>query len=273
MKLTEVANVLRKQGHTVTLYKRPDGGYRVSSIDGLKFSIGGNAGNDYARNLLGASLSRKQYEQREKARPLALAGKQDTKMTFINWRKSKRKGGKAVKETVKKKGPRPQSLTPRKGDTPEERREKNRIRRMRAKLKKKGVETSARILRKRLKYDNLSGVTKLLSNKSRKSAGLAYSANVLKVLEFAEMLLSYDSSESARLFYEGISSTLYQWSNSMMDHSVVEMNEALYDALKRLRDGYPVDWEILASDVLTIAVDGHNEALSVAGEWGIDLDA
>ena len=273
MKLTELANALRKQGHNVTLYKRPDGGYRVSSIDGLKFSISGNTGNDYARGLLGDSLSAKQYEQRAKARPLALEGKQDTKTTFVRWRKSKRKDGEPVKERVKKSGPRQQSLTPRKGDTAEERREKNRVRRMRRRLAKHGVETTASVLRKRLKYSTLTELTKILTNKSRHEAGLAYAKAVDDLSDFVAVVADMERSPMSDEFKDAIRRNLDDMRLSFAEAFITKVYNALYEIQKKLRTGIAVDWEVSYNEILGILAEGFEEGQRIADEWEIDLDA
>ena len=62
MKLIKVVEKLRAEGHTVTAKKRKDGGIKITSIDGVKFS--GIKGNATARAMTGEKLSTQQLAQR-----------------------------------------------------------------------------------------------------------------------------------------------------------------------------------------------------------------
>ena len=170
MTIKKVVEALRAQGHKVKVYVRPDGGQRITKIDGLKFSVSGNEGNDFGRGLIGDTLTKKQYEQRRTIQPLAQEGKQATITPFyVN-----KKGRKVTRKNAKK----PQSLTIRKGDTAQEKAIKRRIRKLRKKLKEHGQKTTAKILRGRIKRYGLEDTLKVLANKTRKDAGIAYPASV-----------------------------------------------------------------------------------------------
>lgn len=62
MKLIKVVEKLRAEGHNVTTKKRTDGGIKITSIDGVKFS--GIKGNTQARAMSGEKLSTQQLAQR-----------------------------------------------------------------------------------------------------------------------------------------------------------------------------------------------------------------
>lgn len=62
MNLREIANELRKQGHSVSYTARSDGSIVINFIDGQKFQ--GKEGNKSARSMLGVDLSEKQKQQR-----------------------------------------------------------------------------------------------------------------------------------------------------------------------------------------------------------------
>lgn len=62
MRLIKVVEKLRAEGHTVTTKKRKDGGFKITSIDGVKFS--GVKGNATARAMTGEKLSTQQLAQR-----------------------------------------------------------------------------------------------------------------------------------------------------------------------------------------------------------------
>lgn len=74
MQVRDMVQALTNQGHLVTYYIRPDGGLRITSIDGQRFSISGNAGNDAARKMLGTSLTAQQKSQRATAAVEAAKG-------------------------------------------------------------------------------------------------------------------------------------------------------------------------------------------------------
>lgn len=62
MNLRDIANELRKQGHSVSYTARSDGSIIINFIDGQKFQ--GKEGNKSARSMLGLDLSEKQKKQR-----------------------------------------------------------------------------------------------------------------------------------------------------------------------------------------------------------------
>lgn len=62
MTLRDIANELRKQGHSVSYTARSDGSIIINFIDGQKFQ--GKEGNKTARSMLGVGLSEKQKKQR-----------------------------------------------------------------------------------------------------------------------------------------------------------------------------------------------------------------
>ena len=61
MKVRQIINILRSQGHKVTYYERRDGGVLIKSIDGQTFT--GATGNLYARAMTGQTLSVKRATQ------------------------------------------------------------------------------------------------------------------------------------------------------------------------------------------------------------------
>ena len=71
--LFELAKQARQMGYKVKLEARGDGGYNVSSINGISFK--GREGNKQLRIITGASLSAKQTAQRTEAGKTALIRK------------------------------------------------------------------------------------------------------------------------------------------------------------------------------------------------------
>lgn len=103
MQVRDMVQALTDKGHLVTYYVRPDGGLRITSIDGERFSISGNAGNERARKILGTSLSARQKSQRATA---ALEAKQGHLVTSQKPRlsKSEKKALKKANVALKKLG-------------------------------------------------------------------------------------------------------------------------------------------------------------------------
>lgn len=54
MKLIEIIKELQKQGNVINYYHRKDGGYIITSINGVKYR--GATGNNVARSMLGTTL-------------------------------------------------------------------------------------------------------------------------------------------------------------------------------------------------------------------------
>lgn len=67
MSVKEIAELLVKQGHKVNVKKRSDGGYIITSIDGMKYV--GATGNIEARRIVGATLSHAREYQLKRIKP------------------------------------------------------------------------------------------------------------------------------------------------------------------------------------------------------------
>lgn len=67
MSVKEIAELLVKQGHKVNVRKRSDGGYIITSIDGMKYV--GATGNIEARRIVGATLSHARAYQLKRIKP------------------------------------------------------------------------------------------------------------------------------------------------------------------------------------------------------------
>ncbi len=86
----QVAEALKDQGHSVKTYHRPDGGFRIIEIDGVKFSKASSKGNSYARSILrnysvaskinplDLDVSSKRLDQLQKARVRAVRSRKTT---------------------------------------------------------------------------------------------------------------------------------------------------------------------------------------------------
>lgn len=275
MTIKKVVEALRAQGHKVKVYVRPDGGQRITKIDGIKFSVSGNEGNDFGRGLIGDTLTKKQYEQRRTIQPLAQEGKQATITPFyVN-----KKGRKVTRKNAKK----PQSLTIRKGDTDQEKAIKRRIRKLRKKLKEHGQKTTAKVLRGRIKRYGLEDTLKVLANKTRKDAGIAYPASVESYEDYLIMV-------QGRYGYASLDSLVRNVT------SILELNKRrLADVLfsgDMSRGIYPIiyevekickDWQASGQDgepsligyedeILRRIQQSRAEAEAIAQAWGLDLD-
>lgn len=116
MSVKESIEELRRLGYKVEARKRSDGGYIITSINGLKFS--GATGNTYARSLLGEELSQKRAEQltfnvkkyikgAKKKATLDEEMKKELRKVQRKWRKNKVTAhitSKKVKEHIKSEG-------------------------------------------------------------------------------------------------------------------------------------------------------------------------
>lgn len=271
MTIKKIAELLKRQGHKVTLYKRPDGGYRVTKIDGIKFDVGGNAGNDFARNLAGRDITRAQVEQRRKAQPLALAGKTETKYPTRTTKK-----GKIVKMRYR---PRPQSLTIRKGDTAREIDIKKRIRKMRAKLKNQGVITNAKTLRQRIKREGLENTVTTLSNISRNRAGIAYPRAVESLQDYISVILNdkHRDIEGVTYFVESVNALLESKKKALADellsaHPPIGLYALIYEIEKVLDSGMPFDADPYVRQAFNYISQANALAYARAEAWGIDLN-
>lgn len=275
MTIKKVVEALRAQGHKVKVYVRPDGGQRITKIDGLKFSVSGNEGNDFGRGLIGDTLTKKQYEQRRTIQPLAQEGKQATITPFyVN-----KKGRKVTRKNAKK----PQSLTIRKGDTAQEKAIKRRIRKLRKKLKEHGQKTTAKVLRGRIKRYGLEDTLKVLANKTRKDAGIAYPASVESYEDYLIMV-------QGRYGYASLDS-LVRNVTSILELNKRRLSDVLFSG-DMSRGIYPIiyevekickDWQASGQEgepslvgyedeILRRIQQSRAEAEAIAQAWGLDLD-
>lgn len=275
MTIKKVVEALRAQGHKVKVYIRPDGGQRITKIDGIKFSVSGNEGNDFGRGLIGDTLTKKQYEQRRTIQPLAQEGKQATITPFyVN-----KKGRKVTRKNAKK----PQSLTIRKGDTAQEKAIKRRIRKLRKKLKEHGQKTTAKILRGRIKRYGLEDTLKVLANKTRKDAGIAYPASVESYEDYLIMV-------QGRYGYASLDS-LVRNVTSILELNKRRLSDVLFSG-DMSRGIYPIiyevekickDWQASGQEgepsligyedeILRRIQQSRAEAEAIAQAWGLDLD-
>lgn len=65
--INKVVYLLREQGHSVETYRRPDGGVRITAIDGMRFAKSGAEGNNLGRSMTGTFMSKAQTIQRKRA--------------------------------------------------------------------------------------------------------------------------------------------------------------------------------------------------------------
>jgi hypothetical protein len=68
MNVREMIGALISKGYSVTSYVRPDGGVRITSINGQRFEKSSAQGNQMARLLLSVRMTKSQIKQRRLAR-------------------------------------------------------------------------------------------------------------------------------------------------------------------------------------------------------------
>lgn len=66
IKVVTLISILRSRGHSVKFYRRPDGSYRITEINGVTYT--GSTGNKVARQILGVKISEKREKQLERIR-------------------------------------------------------------------------------------------------------------------------------------------------------------------------------------------------------------
>ena len=140
--LLDAIITLKQQGHKVTYIKRKDGGYVVTSVDGIRFNQHDRQGNAFVRELTGKNLTESfqrrlsQQAERRRVDPLPPEVKKALRRTQRAWLKGKREGGKYT------------------GDI------------------------TTKTTRRRLKYEGIEATLKVLEKNIRYSQGYAYEENV-----------------------------------------------------------------------------------------------
>lgn len=229
MRTSKVVELLRAQGRQVSVYKRPDGGLRITKIDGIKFTL--SEGNNFARQLVGEDLGRTMYEQRRRASIPALEGKR------------------------RQKAKRP-SLTIRKKDTSEIKRQKQQVKRALRKARKsmKTKKISAEQVVKKIKREGYSKTAKGLLNTARHEAGLAYAGQVVALRDFVAVvyeMANLDSSKETSLLDSN-----REW---FADAYISFAYNALYEIQKGIKEGR--DYSILYTMSLEV-LDAINEGIA-----------
>lgn len=207
MRAIDVVKLMRSKGHKITIYKRPDGGIRVTGIDGIKFSSSNSEGINFLRESAKINISEKAYRQKRANEQVAREGKQRQKMKYP-------------------------SLTIRKGDSKSvrqmKRRTKNALKRAR-----KYRKTNMRQVSQRIRREGYERTIEALDNIARKESGLAYAKNVENLADFVLITL-----ESAWRTAKGRELHLHLIHNSetFLDTAIGYCNEVLYDIQKIVRE-------------------------------------
>lgn len=218
MRTINVVKELRNQGHRVSYVTRADGGVRIYSVDGIKFSKSKSDGNNYARELADINLTAKQYSQRRES------------------------GDVALKLSKARKTQRLPSLSVRKADKAMKRKQKNEIRRLMRKLNKQRVSQGEKPfdpikLRQRIRRQGYGETAKTIKNILLKSAGIAYPRAVESFVEHIdELTIKYDS-DDLKALVDRTKQALERATNLIMDSTLHHLYEEFYDVEKALRDG------------------------------------
>lgn len=273
MTTRKIVEELEKQGHNVKVYERPDGGLRITEIDGIKFPSSNNKGNDFARNLLNEHLSEKQKKHIRENLPKAQEGKQRTKLPSRARRNPK--NPKKPYTPPKK----PQSFSPRKGDTEEEKELKRKIRNIRNKLGRRGFITDINILWLSLQRDGLQRLYEKLVHIARKQAGLAYPKAVDALHDYIQVMIKdrYNDIEGVNFFAETIMTDLTIFRKEMLDISLSKdtnkgIYAKLYDIEHILQWNLPFHYITWTNTIKNMILDSVTEARKIANAWNIDLD-
>lgn len=273
MTTRKIVEELTKQHHKVKVYERPDGGIRITEIDGIKFLASNNKGNDFARNLLNVQLSEKQKKHIRENLPKAQAGKQRTKLPP----KARRNPKNPKKPYTPPK--KPQSFSPRKSDTEQDLDLKRKIRRIRRKLWERGFVTDLNILWQSLARDGLQRLYEKLVHISRKQAGLAYPKAVNSLADFIQVVIrdKYNDVEGVIYFSDTIITLLIQNRKALLDISLSNDDRKgiyakLYEIQKILDWSLAFDYITWTNDLRNMILESAQEAQKIAEAWNIDIE-
>lgn len=217
MRTIDVVKALRSHSHRVSYVKRADGGIRIYSVDGIRFSKTNSDGNNYARELADLNLSSKQFSQRRES------------------------GEVALKLAKARKSERLPSLSVRKADKAMKRKQKIALRKLVRKLnqqrKSQGQMPFDPIkLRQRIRRQGYGETGKTIKNILLKNAGIAYPRAVESFVEYLDNLaLKYDSDALDSLVAR-TKQALARATNLIMDVTLRHLYETFYDVEKELRD-------------------------------------
>lgn len=155
--IIDIISQLQSLGNKITYIKRKDGGYRITSINGIKYK--GSSGNTVARGMAGATISKAREVQLERIQ----------------------KANRRVKGKIKKKSPLPDDI-------------KKQLHRIQRKWRREhetseGFITTAKV-RWLIEHYGLDEARKSLNNMERYASGLAYEANVLALAERIQKFLN-----------------------------------------------------------------------------------
>lgn len=105
MKVLSLVTELTAAGHSVNFIQRPDGGIRITGIDGQQFSSGSSKGNEAARRILGkGELSKSQRSQRSEAGLLTFEAHKYTNKKIERLTKREKKELRKLNRLSKKRG-------------------------------------------------------------------------------------------------------------------------------------------------------------------------
>lgn len=105
MKVLSLVTELTAAGHSVNFIQRPDGGIRITGIDGRQFSSGGSKGNETARRILEkGELSKSQRSQRAEAGLLTVEAHKYTNKKIEKLTKREKKELRKLNRISKKRG-------------------------------------------------------------------------------------------------------------------------------------------------------------------------
>lgn len=210
MSIKEVITELNKKGYDVSYYKRKDGGYRITRINGEHFS--GSAGNVRARLIVGTTLS--------EARARALS-KLKTPKGKGSYNKRRR-----------------QALDP---ET------KKRIQKLQRQYRKSGKQEGKPTIRNYRYVEKTKGkaeAERLLAQAERRILGLAYVENVDALLT----RIFWDLAKKQDFYIERIYNKIESLKYNFKDKWIPEIYEILYDWERNIITGQEAERKI--NDIL-----------------------
>ena len=208
MTILNIIKQLQEAGYDISFYKRKDGGYRITRINGQRFT--GSSGNETARKIVGAELS--------EARKQALMKLKTPKGKGSYNKRRKSKVGEDVEKRIR------------------------RIQRMYRKAGKKEGKPTRRNYRYIEERYGKEEAERRLRQAERRILGLAYVENVEALLLRVRMDLNKKADSSMESAYSAIEAKKYNFKDAW----IYSVYEVLYDWERNIISGEEAKLKILS---------------------------
>lgn len=218
--IRSIISELIKQNYEVEYYDRPDGGVVISKINGQKFS--GKKGNQVARSMVGASLSRAQRIQLKDISDIKKGTKRKTRV---------REALELLPPSTEPKKRGRRRVEPLPKDVERELRKLQKLWRENQ-GKRKGKPTTKGV-RKLLASEGDYWTIAYIKREQQYARGFAYEENVNLLLERIGMLInSVDYDENLQKDLMNVYNAIYNKKSAFKEELIAEIYQDLYDIEK-----------------------------------------